>query len=595
MKKTKLLSLFLTVLILLTSATSAFAQTVTFENASASDLPAPVESISPDESANPTPSEPTKDDEESPSAKPTEEPSPTQKPTEEPVPTSKPSPKPSPSLSPINPEDAKLTVLSVPEKEGVFLKPLSPDEFKYELYLKKNTKKLNLEFGTINKYDPNYTLYVDKTAYMKDEWLVEYPTLNVEKAKTITLTTRLGEHTFKYTITLRRETEDSAKLTKLSLSGIKLKPEFNKNTKKYTANVPWSDYETSLTVKLAEKYSSYKVTRNGSKVDEKEIPLAVGKNTITVEVTSLLGSVTKYVVEVTRAKPSTSDKNKMSSLEKKLVEQAFRLLPERHPFKLAYEEAHNVKIKTYTATKNGIKVSGVPFEFGGGGNYMGFNSRWWNKTSVSQYPVGGLDCAKYMQWIYKQVGMSVPSISNTLFFSGKEGEKRVINGRSHLVIPSFSEAKIGDIAYNSKLYTYASGHGSHTAMFLGTARKLGIASTIKKYYRNFPVDAYLTIDVGWSDGKYYYNMMKKLGVSGRSSMCGVGVQFFPSVRNSDGSYRYKSPHRSSKPAYSWRDSKSGQTFTVDATLERNGRYFQHKVGSGVKNIMNLSRPIVRYD
>lgn len=169
--------------------------------------------------------------------------------------------------------------------------------------------------------------------------------------------------------------------------------------------------------------------------------------------------------------------------------------------------------------------------------------------------------------------------------------------RAHKVITSLENARIGDIAYNSQDYSYTSGHGNHTAMFLGTARKLGIEDTIRKYYRDFPIDAYLMIDVGWADGTYYHNMIKKVGTKGRSDLGGVGIQFFTSIKSNNGKYIYSSPYRSKKKSYAWKDGQTGQTFSIAANLERNKRPMQYKPSkkSAVQYVMNLSRPIRRND
>ena len=282
----------------------------------------------------------------------------------------------------------------------------------------------------------------------------------------------------------------------------------------------------------------------------------------------------------------------MSALERSIVEQGLRLLPYDHPFVLAYEETYQVHIDSYMATIKGVKVSGVPFEFGGSGNFLGYASRWWKTTDVADYPVGGLDCAEYIAWIYKQLGYDVPDSSTALFFAGKAGVARKLPGiREHLVIPSFENALIGDVAYNSQNYSYQSGHGSHTEMFLGTANKLGIGAALQKYYPGFPLDAFLVLDCGWSDGNYYYNLMRKLHVSNpRRSMAGVGVQFFTSVR-SGGKYLYRCPSK----VYKWTNPETGHTFRIESRLEAQRRPLQYKPQSAVQYPMNLSRPIVRTD
>ncbi len=292
------------------------------------------------------------------------------------------------------------------------------------------------------------------------------------------------------------------------------------------------------------------------------------------------------------AQKSAGRARAMTKLERKFVEQGFRLLPEDHPFVLAYEQTYGVDIQSYSATVNGVKVSGVPFEFGGNGEFDGYSKRWWTRTGVGQYPVGGLDCAEYIVWIYRQLGFEVPDSSTSLFFAGKSGVIRKLPGiREHYVIPSFKDAMIGDVAYNSENYSYRSGHGSHTELFLGTANKLGISEALTAMYPGFPCDAYLVLDCGWSDGAYYYNLMRKLHVpNARKGMAGVGVQFFTSIKSGK-DYIYRSPEK----VYKWTNPDTGHTFRIESRLEANGRLLQYKPKSSVQYPMNICRPIERSD
>lgn len=293
----------------------------------------------------------------------------------------------------------------------------------------------------------------------------------------------------------------------------------------------------------------------------------------------------EYTYVKTRTQPITA-------FERAIVEQGFRLLPYDHPFLIAYERTYNVKIDSYVAQIGGVTVSGIPFHFGGKGNYEGFNDKWWTRTGVGRYPVRGLDCAKYLSWIYRQLGIQVADTSTSLFFSGKYGVERRLPGiRPHLVLRSLEEAMIGDIAYNSERQNYSSGHGSHVQMYLGTANILGISDELKKMYPNFPCDAHLVLDCGWSDGEYYYNLMRKLKVPNpRRGMAGVGVQFFTSIK-SGGAYLYKSP----KNVYAWKNPQTQNTFRIESRLEKNGRLLQYKPQSKAEFIINISRPIQRPD
>lgn len=289
---------------------------------------------------------------------------------------------------------------------------------------------------------------------------------------------------------------------------------------------------------------------------------------------------------------NTGYRSSMTKFERRLVETGMRLMPYDHPFVLAYEKAHGIDIKNYVAEVKGVTVSGVPFDFGGNGEITGFRDDWWQGTGVARYPVRGLDCAEYIHWIYRQLGYTVPDSSTGLFFGGVEGVTRNIRGiREHKVIPSFSEAMIGDIAYNSENQSYRSGHGSHVQMFIGTARQLGMAKEIREYWPDFPVDAYLVLDCGWADGEYYYDIMKKLRVrNARSSLAGVGVQFFTSIRSGD-QVLYACPSKE----YKWTNPETGNTFRINSRLEAQRRYLQYRRNSKIEYIMNLSRPLHRPD
>ena len=490
------------------------------------------------------------------------------------------------------PAASTLRQLSLYKDSGRLSEDFVYSDKKLTAYIPNDAVNVKLRFSRRSD-DCKITVYVDGAEYNPGTELTKSVTVPIgAESQEIRLVSEKGGESTVYKIALIRDSEDMARLEKLSLSNMKIK--FDKDTLTYNVKVKSSVYETELQYKPAYAGSKVTVTSNKEGVDGNNVPLYTGKNVNTVTVTSPLGTTeAKYKIVVTRAKGKTN--GKMTKLEKQFVETSFQLLPDRHPFKLAYEAAHGVKIKTYKKRVNGYVISGVPFQFGGSANMKGFSSNWWTKKSDPDYPVGGLDCARYLSWIYKQLGYEVPSVSATLFFSGKMGTSRTIKGIRHKVITSLKDAKIGDVCYNSKTQSYRSGHGSHTTMFLGTARKLGIEKTIKKYIRNFPVDKYLMIDVGWADGGYYYNMMKRAGISGRKSMCGVGIQFFPSVKAQNGKWVYSSPYRTGRKTYAWKDPKTKQTFAIGYGLEKYGRRCQYKTGTKIKNVLNISRPIIRTD
>ena len=491
------------------------------------------------------------------------------------------------------PGAATLRNIAIGTKAGKLSKTFKYSDSKLTAYLYSGVSSVNIYLSK-RSGNTGIKIYVDDTEFVPQTEIDDVVAVPItDSTHTIKIVSYAGSDTKTYSISLLRDSEALANLSSLKLSSVKLS--FKPDVSTYSATVASKVYETKLTVKTKYAGATVKFASSKGGISENTIPLYTGKNIVTVKVTSPLGTTTKtYKFTITRKKGAET--GKMTLLEKKFVEAAFQLLPSRHPFKLAYEAAHGVKIKTYKKKIRGITVSGVPFQFGGTADIIGFSRNWWTRQSDPQYPVGGLDCAKYVSWIYRQIGYIVPNVSNQLFFSGKMGTTRTLpNGPTHKVITSLSKAKIGDVCYNSQSQLYRSGHGSHTTMFLGTARKLGIASTIRRYIRNFPVDKYLMIDVGWADGVYYYNMMRRLGISGRSSMCGVGIQFFPSVQAQNGKWIYNSPYRSSKKSYSWKDPQTHQTFTVGCVMEKYGRRMTYKAHTSVKYVLNISRPIIRTD
>jgi uncharacterized protein YgiM (DUF1202 family) len=486
-----------------------------------------------------------------------------------------------------SPNFSRLTRMK-PSKGNMY-PAFSPDWFEYFLYLDDSDNSFDLSF---DKSLATAEVKVNDTVV--DGSSVSIP---FSEGSKVTIAVTAGAQKSTYTIVTTHGQNTDSLLSSLSFKDLKLTPEFNPEVYEYSASVPYKTIETTAAIKKNNYYSDIEYYVGGEKSADGFLPLMVGSNQFKIKCISPRGDKSAtYTVNITRAAPASGEAPIMSALERRIVEQAFQLLPERHPFVLAYEQATGRDIKSYHTYRNGKRISGVAFEYGGSGSVNGFSSRWWNKTSVARYPVGGMDCAEYIHWVYQNIGYDVPHASNALFLSGVSGVTRSIKGvRTHKVIPSLKDAKIGDVAYNSEEFGFGSGHGNHTSLFLGTARKLGIGDAIRKYYRKFPIDAYLVIDIGWADGVYYHNMIRKVGTKGRDDLCGVGVQFFSSIRGSNGKYLYKSPYKTGKSSFSWYDSKSKQTYRVSANIERNHRPYQYKWNSSVKYVMNLSRPIKRND
>ena len=118
---------------------------------------------------------------------------------------------------------------------------------------------------------------------------------------TIEVTAEDGQATRTYTVTVTRAAppSDDATLSGLALSGVTL--EFDSDTTGYTAEVANDVAETTVTATTNDDGAAYVVKLDGASDDDGVIPLAVGENVITVEVTAEDGQATRtYTVTVTR-------------------------------------------------------------------------------------------------------------------------------------------------------------------------------------------------------------------------------------------------------------------------------------------------------
>ena len=96
-----------------------------------------------------------------------------------------------------------------------------------------------------------------------------------------------------------------ATLSGLTLSSVDFGT-FASGTESYTANVSYSVSQTTVTPTLNDSDASYVIKLGGTEDPDGTVSLAVGSNTITVEVTAEDGTTEKtYTVTVTRAAPST--------------------------------------------------------------------------------------------------------------------------------------------------------------------------------------------------------------------------------------------------------------------------------------------------
>ena len=123
---------------------------------------------------------------------------------------------------------------------------------------------------------------------------------------TVEVTAEDDSTTRTYTITVTRAepTSTDATLSALALSGVDFGT-FDSTTTSYTAQVANSVSQTTVTATVNDSGASY-VIKLGGRVDaDGVIPLSVGGNVITIEVTSENGDVSRvYTVEVTRSEPA---------------------------------------------------------------------------------------------------------------------------------------------------------------------------------------------------------------------------------------------------------------------------------------------------
>ena len=129
---------------------------------------------------------------------------------------------------------------------------------------------------------------------------------------TIEVTAEDGNTAKTYKVTITRAEPDSEVSTDATLSGLTLSGidfgAFDSATTGYTASVANDVSQTNVTPTTNDDGATYVVKLSGVTDDDRVIPLAVGANVITVEVTAEDGNTIKtYTVTVTRAAPPSSD------------------------------------------------------------------------------------------------------------------------------------------------------------------------------------------------------------------------------------------------------------------------------------------------
>ena len=154
---------------------------------------------------------------------------------------------------------------------------------------------------TLNDSGARYSIVANNTIYVGVPVQLRGGSNTIE----VIVTAADGETKKTYTVTVTRA-RPPATLNSLTLSGVSIS--FDWDTTSYTASVAGSLSQTTVSATVHNSGDTYAVKLDGVTDSDGVIPLAVGSNVITVEVTSQDGSSTRtYTVTVTRATPLSSD------------------------------------------------------------------------------------------------------------------------------------------------------------------------------------------------------------------------------------------------------------------------------------------------
>ncbi len=181
---------------------------------------------------------------------------------------------------------------------------------------------------------------------------------------TIDVTAEDGETTQTYTVAVTRAApplSTDATLSGLTLSGVDI-GSFVPATAGYAASVANDVTETTVSATANDDGASYTVKLDGEADSDGVIPLAVGSNVITVEVTAEDGETARtYTVTVTREAPPLSNDATLSGLA--LSDAPFTFASDTTSYEV--NVAHDVAQTTVTATANddgaayAIRLDGV--------------------------------------------------------------------------------------------------------------------------------------------------------------------------------------------------------------------------------------------
>ena len=194
--------------------------------------------------------------------------------------------------------DATLSALAL---SGVDFATFAPGTTSYSAQVDNGVTQTTV-VPTVNHTGANYVIKLDGVTDA-DGVVVLSVGSNVI---TIEVTAEDDSTTGTYTVTVTRAEPAStdASLSALALSGIDFGT-FDSTTTSYTAQVANSVSQTTVTAAVNHSGASYVIKLGGTVDSDGVIPLSVGSNVITIEVTAENGDGSRvYTVEVTRSEPA---------------------------------------------------------------------------------------------------------------------------------------------------------------------------------------------------------------------------------------------------------------------------------------------------
>lgn len=185
-------------------------------------------------------------------------------------------------------KDATLKKIEL--KNGTLDESFEPSTFKYKVTVDSNVNSLN--FTTIETTDSNAAYHITGNEKIKNGSVVK-----------INITAEDKETTRTYEFEIIKDSTSVA-LKSLKINGYALNEVFNKDTLKYTADIPYEIDTLTIDAVLEDENATLTITGNKN--------LKVGNNSVKVVVEDENGNSRTYVIVVTRLEKVEVEENKTS-------------------------------------------------------------------------------------------------------------------------------------------------------------------------------------------------------------------------------------------------------------------------------------------